>query len=362
MICFVRRSTIDYDIRLKKYVQACEESKTPYIAVTWDRLLNSTPYSKHEYQYKREAPYGGGFNFLFLKWVFFVYGQLIKHFRSYKVIHACNLEVLMAVIPFKLFGKKIVFDIYDTVSPSIERRLMPFVNTLILPNIKRLKQEGLSEETIGKKLLIVENVPNFGEQEFSPKTNESFPAQIHLAYVGVLERKIRGLENLLDTVTHNTNLYLEIAGVGDDLEKVIEEAQVNCDRIKYHGKVDYHKALEIMNRADFIVAIYTPSFTPYVFASPNKFYESLYLAKPIISSTGTLVGTQIEDNNTGYLIEERDDALSDLMKKLVTTNSVEEYNEKSENCHRLWVKKYKDYFKTTLVGDYINQCKKLANG
>ena len=361
MICFVRRSTIDYDIRLKKYVQACEESNTPYIAVTWDRLLNSTPYSENEFQYKKEAPYGGGFNLQFLKWVFFVYVQLIKHFKSYKVIHACNLEVLMVVIPFKLCGKKIVFDIYDTVNPSIERSLMPFVNTLILPNIKRLKQEGLSEEKIGKKLLIVENVPNFGEQEFTPKTNDTFPVQIHLAYVGVLERKIRGLENLLDTVSHNNNLYLEIAGVGDGLETVIEEAQANCERIKYHGKVDYHKALEIMNRADFIVAIYTPSFTPDVYASPNKFYESLYLAKPIISSSGTLVGTQIEDNNTGYLIEERDEALADLMKQLVNSKSLEEYKEKSRNCHKLWIEKYKDYFKTTLVDRYIIHCKIIAN-
>lgn len=362
MICFVRRSTIDYDIRLKKYVQACEESNTPYIAVTWDRLLNSTPYSKHEYQYKRKAPYGGGFNFQFLKWVIFVYGQLIKHFRSYKVIHACNLEVLIVVIPFKLFGKKIVFDIYDTINPGIERCLMPFVNTLILPNIKRLKQEGLTEEKIGKKLLIVENVPNFGELEFSPKTNNTFPVQIHLSYVGVLERKRRGLENLLDTVIHNTNLFLEIAGVGDGLETVIEEAQANCERIKYYGKVDYHKALEIMNRSDFIVAIYTPSFTPYVYASPNKFYESLYLAKPIISSKGTLVGTQIEDNNTGYLIEESDEALAELMNQLLNGKSLEDYKAKSSNCHKLWIEKYKDYFKTTLVGVYINQCKKLANG
>lgn len=362
MICFVRRSTIDYDIRLKKYVQACEVSATPYMAITWDRLLNSTPYSEYDFQYKREAPYGGGFNFHFLKWVFFVYRKLIKHFKSYKVIHACNLEVLLVVIPFKLLGKKIVFDIYDTVNPNIERCLMPFVNTLILPNINRLKQEGLTREKIGKKLLIVENVPNFGEQEFSPQTNATFPDQIHLAYVGVLERKIRGLENLLDTVIHNTNLYLEIAGVGAGLETVIEEAQANCERIKYHGKVDYHKALEIMNRADFIVAIYTPSFAPYVYASPNKFYESLYLAKPIISSEGTLVGNQIEDNNTGYLIEEREDALSDLMKQLAMSNAVEEYKVKSGNCHKLWVEKYKDYFKTILVGDYINQCKRLANG
>lgn len=359
MICFVRRSTIDYDIRLKKYVQACEASKTPYFAITWDRLLNSNPFSEYEFQYKREAPYGGGFNFQFLKWVFFVYGQLFRHFKSYKVIHACNLEVLVVVIPFKLFGKKIVFDIYDTINPGIERCMMPFVNTLILPNIKRLKQEGLTEEKIGKKLLIVENVPNFGELEFSPKTNDTFPAQIHLSYVGVLERKRRGLENLLDTVIHNTNLFLEIAGVGDGLETVIEEAQANCERIKYYGKVDYHKALEIMNRSDFIVAIYTPSFTPYIYASPNKYYESLYLAKPIISSSGTLVGAQIEENNTGYLIEEREFALSELMNQISTVKAIIEYKEKSENCHRLWVERYKDYFKNTLVGEYINQCKRL---
>ena len=27
MICFINRSTVDYDVRLHKYVQACKETK-----------------------------------------------------------------------------------------------------------------------------------------------------------------------------------------------------------------------------------------------------------------------------------------------------------------------------------------------
>ena len=148
MICFVRRSTIDFDIRLSKYIQACVEREIPFIAITWDRMCNSNSFNENEFQYKRKAPYGGGWKglFQFIGWLFFVYAHLLSRFSFYKVIHACNLESLLVVLPFKLLGKKIVFDIYDTMSPPIERRLIPFVDMLILPNINRLKQEGLDEK------------------------------------------------------------------------------------------------------------------------------------------------------------------------------------------------------------------------
>lgn len=71
------------------------------------------------------------------------------------------------------------------------------------------------------------------------------------------------------------------------------------------------------------------------------------------------MGAQIEENNTGYIIEERKFALSELMKLISTAKTINEYKVKSENCHRLWVERYKDYFKKTLVGEYINQCKRL---
>lgn len=360
MICFVRRSTIDYDIRLRKYVDACVDTGTKYIAITWDRLKNSNSY-ENEYQYKMKAPYGGGVKsiFQFVGWVIFLYWQLFAKFRRYKVIHACNLETLVFVIPLRLFGKRIIFDIYDTVNPGIERKLLRFVDVMILPNIRRLKQEGVTKEELGEKLLIVENVPNFKNERRTDAILTGFPNTLKLAYVGVLEKDIRGIEDTLDAVMKNKQLCLDIAGVGSGLEPRINECASKCNRIKYHGKVKYEEALEIMSESDFIVAIYKPSFTPYVYASPNKFYESLYLGKPIISSKGTIVGDQIKQHNTGYLLEEGEDSLDSLFYNL-DNSFVEEYKTKANNCRNLWDSKYRTYYDDVHKGEYIKICTKLA--
>lgn len=359
MICFVRRSTIDYDIRLKKYVDACIQTSTPYLAITWDRLMDSSNKYPHEIQYKAKAPYGGGLrsSFQIVGWIFFLYWHLIARFNKYKVIHACNLEIFILVIPFRALGKKIVFDIFDTMSPKIERTLMPFANVLILPNIKRLKQEGISETGIGEKLLIVENVPNF-TRDVPSRENTKFPDEIHLAYVGVFEKNIRGIEDTLKSVADNRNLYLDIAGVGSGLESMIEEYQKTCDRIHYYGKVLYDEALNIMSRNDYIVAIYKPSHKPHLYASPNKYYESLFLGRPIISSKGTITGEAIDENNTGYTLNEGDDIGTFLNKRRGLLQA--EYKEMSSNCVGLWNSTYKDYFERVLKGEYILRCKSLT--
>lgn len=359
MICFVRRSTIDYDIRLKKYVDACVETDTPYFAITWDRLKDSTSQYPNECQYKAKAPYGGGLrNILQLVgFIFYLYWNLIVRFEKYKVIHACNLDIFIFVIPFKLLGKKIVFDIYDSVNTKIERLLLPCADTLILPNIKRLAQIGVSESDVKEKLFVVENVPNFSLKKILSH-REKFPDEIHIAYVGVFERNIRGIEDALKAVSQNMNLYLDIAGVGDGLEPLVEEYQGKCDRIKYYGKVVYDEAMSIMNNCDYILAIYKPSYQPHIYASPNKYYESLYLGKPIISSKGTIVGDAIEENNTGYVLDENQDISSLFLgKKDMLTF---EYEEKSKKCKQLWETTYEGYFEKVLKGKYIHRCHWLA--
>ena len=89
MICFINRSTVDYDVRLHKYVQACKDTKTPYFVIGWDRLLNSKFIDEHEYQMKEYLPYAQGKKILpSIKWFCFIWYYLIKNFRKYKVIHA----------------------------------------------------------------------------------------------------------------------------------------------------------------------------------------------------------------------------------------------------------------------------------
>lgn len=351
MICYINRSTVDYDVRLNKYVQACKATNTPYFVIGWDRLLNAKYIDEHEYQMKAYCPYAQGKKFIpLLRWFFFVWYYLIKNFGKYKVIHACNMENALFVLPFKLLGKKIVLDIYDSQIIRIERRLAPKVDCLILPAEKRLEQIGLAKESL-KKFLEIENVPTFNWQ-IEPIDGLKRD-KIYLSYVGVFQKKIRGIENLVNMVLADERFILDIAGVGDDLDEMIKSAATRCDRVRYHGKVQYNEALNIMNNSDFIVALYYPYSSNHVYASPNKSYEALFLSTPIITSKGTLVGETVVHTNTGYVVDDTLEGLCNLFVDVETTEFRQEYQIKCLNCAARWNEVYSDYKGKMLEGAYL---------
>lgn len=358
MICFINRSTVDYDIRLNKYVQACKMTNTPYFVLGWDRMLNAKYVDENEKLLKIYSPYGRGKNLWYLlRWLLFVWYNLILNYNKYKVIHACNMENTLLVLPFKLLGKKIIFDVYDSQIVSIEQKIIPQIDTLILPHVKRLEQIGMKSEEVNK-LFIVENVPalDYELKPLNPKTDN----KIHLSYVGTFQKRIRGIENLLQLVKQDDRFILDIAGTGDELDTVVRQYAADCDRIIYHGKVLYTDALELMHNSDYIVALYYLHAPVHKYASPNKFYESLFLARPIITSKNTLVGERVEISNTGYVVEDTLESLASVFDGYGTDSYMNDYVDKCESCSQLWTNEYKSYRKLWMEGEYIQLVKNLA--
>ena len=358
MICYINRSTVDYDVRLNKYVQACKETGTPYFVIGWDRMLNAKYVDENEYQLKVYCPYAKGKKLIpAIRWFLFMWYYLIKNFRKYKVIHACNMENALFSLPFKLLGKKVVFDVYDSQIIKFERKIATKVDCLILPAEKRLEQIGIDKDSL-KHFMEIENVPTFNT---SLKPVEGLQREkIYLSYVGVFQKEIRGLENLVNMVLQDERFVLDIAGVGDDLDSMIQNATTKCERVHYHGKVQYLDALKIMNDSDFIVALYYPYSSNHVYASPNKSYESLFLSTPIITSKGTLVGDKVIQANTGYVIDDTIEGLHNLFSNAETAEFKHNYLTKCANCAAQWKNIYADYKNKTLEGEYINYMRDLA--
>lgn len=358
MICYINRSTVDYDIRLNKYVMACKQTKTPYFVIAWDRLLNAKFVDEYEHQLKLYCPYAQGKKILpLIRWSLFVYYYLIKNFSKYKVIHACNMENTLLVLPFRLLGKKIIFDVYDSQIPKIERKIIPMVNALILPHEKRLEPIGINKENV-KNLFVVENAPalDYKLKDLKPRTD----SKIHLSYVGTFQAKMRGIENLLDVVKSDERFVLDIAGTGDALDAMVQQYAEDCARIHYHGKVVYTDALELMHNSDYIVALYYLCAPIHKYASPNKFHESLFLGRPIITSKGTLVGTRVEEANTGYVVEDTIKGLKSVFDGYGSDSYMKEYQTKCKNCSRMWENDYKNYRMEWLECKYIGLVKSMS--
>ena len=361
MIAYLRTSAAGFDIRLRKYLQACEASETPYLAITWDRMANAT-ILPNEYTYPHAAPYGYGHRFknfmLLLGWYLFAFSILIKHRKEYKVIHACNVETIPLAVLMRLFlGKKAIFDIYDTSGHfALERFFIKHSDLFVLPTERRLEQEGITKEEV-KNFLSVENVPVF-KQNIIRRQGLTDDEKIVISYVGTFQRNIRGLENLLKLVLDDGRFVLEIAGTGDNFEKDLTDASMKCSRVHYYGAVSYDKALEIMGNSDFIYAHYFMSAPTHKYASPNKFYESLFLGVPLITTKGTLVGNLVSVCNTGYVIGEQLEDLRHLFAN-IDSDFKASYHERENSAGMKWDSEYADYFKNHMAGKYISICRSL---
>ena len=363
MICYLRTSAASFDIRLQKYILACQQSNTPYIAITWDRLMHNKQLSLHEIQFKHYAPYGLEHRlhnfFLYIRWSFFALFNLIKLRKNYTIIHACNLETIVVAFILKLlFRKKIIFDIYDTSGKyRLERFFAKRANLFILPHDLRAQQIGLPNTL--KNLFVVENVPYFNNYKPNYK-HPSCDGDLHISYVGTFQRNIRGIENLIRLTEAHKNIFCDIAGSGDGLEKDIIQASKRCARIKYHGTLMYDEALDLMAKSDIMYACYYLIARTHKYASPNKYYESLFLGKPLITSKNTLVGKRVEDGNTGYTIGDSYEDLEKLISTLSAGTSESFFSEKGLNAIMIWKNTYANYFDQRIKGEYINHCVEIS--
>lgn len=364
MICFLRCATVNEDVRLRKYIQACEIRNVDFFAITWNRLGNKSK-ENYEIQFDRNAPYGLRWKNLWNKvlWQIYVLKYLIKYKSDYQVIHATNFENILPALLIKLFlGKKVIYDIYDSFSSDLSKNMLTKLlakletycirksDLLILADKKRLAQINITE-SMCKHFTVIENVPNFNEKVNS--INKSNFDKIKLSYVGVFD-PMRGLEELFDFVAKNEKFSLEIAGGGTLINMVCERSKDN-PRINYHGLVKYEEGIKIMRDSDFVIGMYYKQASNHVFAAPNKFFEALYLAKPLITTNGTLVGDKTLFYDTGYALEEGEKELNDFFLNFINEENPENnYNEKTNNAANLWNEKYANYFEDRLVNDYVN--------
>ena len=127
---------------------------------------------------------------------------------------------------------------------------------------------------------------------------------------------------------------LNIAGYGDKEITEKLEQQKESPYIRFYGKVTYTEGLNIMYNSDIIYAMYSKRNPNHLYAAPNKYYEAMFVGKPIITTDGIIVAEKVMSNNMGYSIEESSEALINLMRYV----TIEQVKEKSANSSALWAK------------------------
>lgn len=366
MVILIRSNDASPDPRLQKYINYLDSVGEKYTVLAWNRA--GTFIEKENYIYfNKKAEFGLGIRNIpkKLMWFLFILKQLIKYKNRYKTIHACDLDTAIPSYMVKiLLNKKMVFDVFDWMSVNNSNtllgRLLSKTENYVFKNSDYTiicEKHRLSQvhETARRESYVLPNIPDIEftvEQNLTDKLciqHENYKTV--LTYVGVFDLN-RGLEEILEVVSQNKDICLNIAGFGFLNEKVKTYAN-KFENIIYWGKVDYNKGLNLLKNADLIVAFYYLTNPVHKYAAPNKYYESLFLGKPLITNDGTLVSKNVLENNTGFVINEGSKALFEFLTKPL---NLKEINKKSESCKKIWLEVYSDYTSNFMKESY---CKML---
>lgn len=364
MIVLIRCNDVVSDTRAAKYIKYLEDTNQEYYVIGWDRAGICSEPKNGTYFKKLAGVNVGGIkaatNRVF--WMNFVVKSLKKFNGEDIVIHACDVDSAFPAAVYKsLYNKRarIIFDVFDWFSASMndqgavilsafkfmEKFTVKRSDYIIICENERIDQIQFSVDS--QKLYVLPNIPYFSDRSFLVKDEGlSFNNnKITFSYVGGFTTT-RCLDEII-TLAEKGIINLLIAGYGNtEIENRLSSEE--CANIKYFGPVKYSDGLKIMYQADIVYAMYSKVIPNHVYAAPNKFYEALFLGKPLFTTEGTIVEKKVKELGTGFTSEE---SLSEIEKVIGQIRS-DEILLKGKIAHELWIEKYQTYTLSFMQNEY----------
>ena len=180
----------------------------------------------------------------------------------------------------------------------------------------RLRIELYPHQLERSNTLVIENVPIASSCPASASPERAdLPRRVQdgnlvLGYFGQLEARYRGIEDLLALTAQTPWLEFWIAGVGELREQIITLAQT-CNRIKFLDGFSQEELPRLTAGIDIYVGLYYSSKHLHRYATPNKYYEHLYLGRPLLTSAETPFAQDVVTHATGWAVEDGCQALAE---------------------------------------------------
>lgn len=347
MVVLIRCNDIISDSRVRKYLDFYDKTKTEYRIIAWDRLGNSKPLPNTIYCPSRSLYNQGGMAAIKdrLKWMWFILRTLFSLHDDLR-IHACDLDAAFPAAIYKMLSRRknfVLFDVFDWISDTLYNQgtivlaafsFMEWLSVkkadhIIICEPERIRQIPYD---ISGRYSVLQNIPSFTSSAFLYDDSACHFGNglLTLAYVGGLIFD-RCLDELIDGAAAG-HYNLNIAGYGHPHFTDKLASLKDCPHIKYHGKVAYSDGLRIMYNSDLVYAMYSKRNPNHLFAAPNKYYEAMFIGKPIITTEGIITADKVKENGFGYSIGESLQQLLSLIDSLTTAD----VKSKAANAARLW--------------------------
>jgi glycosyltransferase involved in cell wall biosynthesis len=352
IIC--RSNPIAPDPRVEKIAQTLSAAGYSVGLLGWDRTGElAADAQSNGVRIQRlmiKAGFGRGLGNLpgLLRWQIALMFWLARHRKTYDLIHACDFDTILPALACKrLWGKKVVYDIFDfyadhlRATPDFLKKLIRRVDLraigmadgLILVDDSRWEQIAGAHP---RHSAVIFNSPDEAALPASPA--QPAGQGLRLAYIGLLQVE-RGLFQMLDLLKRHPDWTLDLAGFGGDEEKLCQAAR-RLPNVNWHGRVPYDQALRLSQAADVLFATYDPAIPNHRYSSPNKVFEAMMLAKPIIVARGTNMDRIIEEAGCGIVINYGDQAaLEDSLARLQADEGLR--CRLGENARRAYENKYR---------------------
>ena len=315
VIC--RSNPVAPDPRVEKHVRALLEAGYQVTVIGWDRSASLPEGEKRDgykvHRIRIAASYGTGMGNLFklAAWQAGLFLWLFRHRREFDLVHACDFDTVLPGMALKsISGKKLIYDIFDFYPDHLRHTplwLKNLIRSLDYYMINRadaviLVDDSRREQIKGTSPRLLTVIYNTPERSQAPKMDPCTSAEgsLHLAYVGLFQRE-RGLLEVLSVLERNPEWVLDLAGFGGDLDE-IRAAASGLPNVHWHGIVPYDKALKLSSRADALFATYDPSVPNHRYSSPNKLFEAMMLAKPIVVAKDTNMDQIVLQNECGIVV------------------------------------------------------------
>jgi glycosyltransferase involved in cell wall biosynthesis len=289
-----------------------------------------------------------------------IYATIFLMFKDNSdIIHAADLDTLIPACFVKVIKRKILFyTIYDfyadnlpsyfpnffrNMIKSLERFLIRFVDHLFLVDESRYEQVKGSKI---KKLSYIYNTPeDCYNKNLKPNNNKKI-----LFYAGVLH-EARGLNHVIKALTRIDDVKLVFAGSGPLKSKIEEISRIN-NKFNYLGVISYEEVIKNTAKSDIIFAFYDPKIGNNKYASPNKLFEAMMLAKPIIVNDGSSMSKIVEKYNCGIIVPYGD--VNAMIKAIIELKNNPQLCDKlGKNGRKAYENEYSwDIMKNRLINDY----------
>lgn len=326
-VIVIRANAIHGDSRTEKLVDYLARISTDVVVLCWDRApgegCGRVGYDNVTYvAYSRPSSYGSGLrNFIPMAiWNMWISRQLRRFIGRGSIIYACDFDSVVPAFWHRIMNRKrqvrIIYDVFDCFADSrlvghrlsryvcllAERYIAKYSDWLVLPAKERLNQLGLTVNNV-KNLNIIYNTPppDLYEDEGCLEDGGGANPRPVVVFVGMLGEG-RFIEGAVKVAQTEKWFDLHIAGYGSLATYIAAAAEKN-ENINYHGRITYHEAMRLSERAMVLFAVYDPSIPNHKFSSPNKFFESLLLGKPLIVAKGSGIDVNVCECDSGFVME-----------------------------------------------------------